>query len=154
MIFGRKLNRPTPRQRLLMTCSDHRSKVRPSQHDGAAVVEVALTLPLLVLVALATLDTCQVLYLKQSAKIAAYEGARISLIAGATPEDVELQCEEILDARFVEGYQIDVPPLQGLVYGEKFKVSVSVPADHNSLVSSWFYRGRVFTEQVVVMVEK
>ena len=120
---------------------------------GAAVVEVALTLPLLMLVALATLDTCQVLYLKQSAKIAAYEGARISLIAGATREDIVAQCEHILQSRYIEGYKVDVPDLSTLAYGQQFRVSVSVPANNNSLVASWFYRGRMFTEHVVAMVE-
>ena len=110
-------------------------------------------MPVVVLVALATIDTCQVLYLKQSAKIAAYEGARVSLVAGVTAEDVVAECSRVLQSRRIEGFEVHLPESLDEEYGELLRIGVSVPADRNSLVTSWFYRGRIFTEQAVVMVE-
>ncbi len=50
------------------------------QRRGAAIVELALFLPVYFLVAMGTIETCRALYIRQSLKIAAYECARVGII--------------------------------------------------------------------------
>ena len=121
---------------------------------GLATVEVALTLPILIMIALATIDTCRVIFVRQSAKVAAYECARIAIIPGAEYQNVAFQCEAMMSNRKINDYQLSLscdPAL--LIKGDLLRVTVSVPADSNSLGISWFYRGRVFEETVAILVE-
>jgi Flp pilus assembly protein TadG len=124
--------------------------------SGAAIVEVALTLPLLILISLATLDTCKVMFVRQSAKIAAYECARVAIIPGATTQLLESQCRAFLTPRGVSQYAITIsePGLANLRKGQLLTVSISVPAKENSLGASWFYRDRNFVESVTILVEQ
>ncbi|MCA9131855.1 MAG: pilus assembly protein [Planctomycetales bacterium] len=123
---------------------------------GAAIIEVALALPLLVLVALSTVDTCSVIFLRQSAKIAAYECARVAIIPGVRQEDIQLQCDAIMAHRHIQDYTLNlsVEDLTSLSRGDLLQVSVSIPANTNSLVTSWFYRDRVFDETVTILAER
>lgn len=123
---------------------------------GAAIVEMALTLPLLILISLATLDTCKVLFVRQSAKIAAYECARIAIIPGATTQLIESQCNAFLTPRGINQYQVSLsePTLTNLRKGQLLTVNVSVPANSNSLGTSWFYREQTFLESVTILVEQ
>ncbi len=123
---------------------------------GAAIVEMALTLPLLILISLATLDTCKVMFVRQSAKIAAYECARVAIIPGVTLPVVQSQCQAFLAPRGISQYQVTLsePVLTNLKKGQLLTVSVSVPANANSLGASWFYRERNFTESVTILVEQ
>ncbi len=122
--------------------------------SGLATVEVALTLPILILIALATIDTCRVIFVRQSAKITAYECARIATIPGVKYRDVQVQCDAMMTNRKINDFELSMsrdPEL--LIKGELLRVTVAVPADSNSLGISWFYRGRVFEETVAILVE-
>ncbi len=125
-------------------------------HTGAAIVEVALTLPILVLISLATLDTCKVLLVRQSAKVAAFECARVGIIPGVELAQVKGLCQSILASRGISNFSfaLSVADLKQLRKGDLLKVTVSVPANTNSLSTSWFYRGKVFDESVVILVEQ
>ena len=128
---------------------------RRAKQMGIAIVEAALALPVFVLIALATIDTCRVIYVRQSAKLAAYEAARVGIIPGATREDISAQCKSMLDRRRIQDYRLTLstsdPKL--LVKGELLKVTVSVPANANAFATSWFYRDREFDESVTIMAE-
>ncbi len=126
------------------------------RRHALATVEVALTLPILLLITLATIDTCHVIFVRQSAKIAAYECARLAIIPGVKREPLDRQCAVILDGRNIRDYRLSmsVEDLASFVKGSVLEVKVAVPADANSLGISWFYRGRVFEETVCILVEQ
>ncbi len=122
---------------------------------GAAVIELAVCLPLLVLIALATTEACAMVYLKQSLKIAAYEGARVGIVDGADSSNVEAQCGQILATRNIQGFNISMTPSNPSIVadGDFFAVTVSAPCVPNSLIGGWFYQGRVFAETVQMVGE-
>jgi len=128
---------------------------RRKKRAGAAVVELAVCLPLLVLISLATVEACAMIYLKQSLKIAAYEGARVGMVPGADPTNVLAQSDLILVNRDIADYGVTLSPTDpsSLQPGDFFRVSVSAPCTPNSLIGGWFYDGRQFTESVEVMAE-
>jgi hypothetical protein len=123
---------------------------------GAAIIEIALTLPILVLICLATIDTCKVIFVKQSAKIAAFECARIGILPGVTKAQIARLCDTLMTRRNVNGavMSLSVDELSALSKGDLLTVTVAVPANSNALSSSWFYRGRTFSETVSILVEQ
>ena len=60
---------------------------RSESHRGTALAEIAVCLPIIVLLAFASIEACTMIYLKQSLTIAAYEGGRTAVTPGATSAD-------------------------------------------------------------------
>jgi Flp pilus assembly protein TadG len=134
--------------------STHSSKRRPRR--GAALVELAICLPLIVLITLATIEANSMLYLKQGLKIAAFEGCRVGLVPNAISGNVEGQVAVILDGRRIVGYTIATSPadVSALNRGDFFRVTVSAACSSNSLFGSWFYAGQTFSEAVEMVKDR
>ncbi len=113
-----------------------------------AVVELAVCMPILVLVVFATIEACSMLYLKQTLKITAYEGARVGITPESTSANVELQCQSLLDARNVQGYSIATEPVDPsmLSEGDFFEVTITTPYAENSLLGGWFYADKTLVQ--------
>ena len=130
--------------------SDRRKHYR----SGIAIVELALVLPVFMAISLATIDTCRVIYVRHSAKIAAFECARIGVIPGATSADLQAQCDAIMTERGLKDYSYWLSKeLQLLNRGDLLKVTVRIPADTNWFNHSWFYKDSNFDESVTIMVD-
>jgi Flp pilus assembly protein TadG len=122
---------------------------------GSALTEFALVLPLLVLILFATVETCSMIHLQQALKVATYEGARVSLIPGTTPANVEAAVKQVLSDRRISGGNVSVTPTDypKQTPGTFIKVTTTAPAKGNSLVGAWFYGGRTLTTSVEMMKE-
>ncbi len=120
------------------------------------MVELALFLPVYFVITMATIETCRMLYLRQSLKIAAYECARLAILPGAKADDVRTQCDVILQGRRVRNYTFSMnpPDPKTLKYGDIFVATVEIAANDNALVGSWFYSGRKLVESVSIMAEQ
>lgn len=105
---------------------------------GAAIIELALTLPLILLMVFATVDVCNRIYLQQTLKILAYEGARVSTIPGATRDDVVQHVQELANDRNVVNLQVDVSPndFENASFGTF--ISVDVQADAAQGLTQFF----------------
>lgn len=135
---------------------DENRSIRRKQHkSGAAVVELALCLPVVLLLTFATVEACHFIHLKQSLKIAAFEGVRVGIVRGADASNVQAQCQLFLDSRGVNEYSLGFTPANpaSIPEGDYFRVTVSAPCSSNSLFSGWFYDDVVFTEYVEMMAE-
>lgn len=77
------------------------------RRSGAAVVETAFTVPLVLLLTIGTLDVVDGIYLKKKAKIAAYEGARVAVGPSGTPTRVKQAVADYLVSRGVDFENID-----------------------------------------------
>jgi Flp pilus assembly protein TadG len=102
---------------------------------GSAVVEVAICLPILILVTLLFIELTNAIFLQQSMKLASYEGVRIAVKHGATIEDVTETCQSILDSREVLAYQISVDPpdFSDAPRGTLTTVTINVDKSENRL---------------------
>ena len=102
---------------------------------GAAVVEVALCLPVLLLVTLLFIEFTNLLFLRQSLKVASYEGIRVAIKQGTDLSDVIEVCATILDSRQVNEYEISVEPedYTTLPRGELTTVTIEVDKAKNQL---------------------
>lgn len=119
-------------------------------HVGAAIIELAVCLPILVVVTLATIEACAMIYLKQTLTIAAFEGARLGIISGSQAINVEAQSQLVLIDHGVMNYVISMQPADPatLTAGDYFRVTASAECSPNSLIGGWFYAGKTFSESV------
>ena len=122
---------------------------------GVAAAELAVCLPIIVLMVVATIEACSALFLKQSLTIAAYEGVRTALEEGATPGNVQAACKQILTDRKIKGANITLKPSNPATLnpGEFIDVTVTAPCGPNSLVPATFYRGRSLSATASMMIE-
>jgi hypothetical protein len=84
----------------------HREKSRL----GAAALETAILLPVLVVLVFGTLELTDGIFLKQSLAIGAYEGVRVASRPGATSAQARTRIDEVLAARNVSGYTVTISP--------------------------------------------
>ncbi len=126
-----------------------------SRRSGVAASELAVCLPVLVLLVLAMIEACTMIFLKQSLTVAAYEGVRTALVSGATAADARTAGERVLSDRRVAGGAIVVSPanLASIAPGEYIEVTVSAPANSNSVIPGSFFRGRTLSATAVMMKE-
>lgn len=123
---------------------------------GAAVVEVAVVLPLFVIIILGTIEACSVIFLQQSLEVAAYEGARVSIVPRSNAGNVEAAASLQLEGRGIQDFSVTVVPsnFSKQPYGTFVRVQVSAPCNTNSLLFSTIYRSRTLTAEVEMMLER
>jgi len=113
------------------------SLIHRRSRGGAAVVEAALCIPVIILLMFGTLEISAGYYLKESLTIAAYEGARTGAKRRATKAQVVARVNDILAARNVElgdsGYIVVTPnDLSTLDALQPLTVTVQAPSAGNS----------------------
>ena len=122
---------------------------------GVAAAELAVCLPVVVLLVIGTLEACSALFLKQSLTASAYEGVRTALEEGATTTMVQAACNQVLTDRKIQGAKITITPsnIAALNPGDFIDVTVSAPCSPNSLVPAAFYKGRTLSATDSMMIE-
>jgi Flp pilus assembly protein TadG len=122
---------------------------------GVAAAELAVCLPVVVLILLASLEACSALFLKQSLTVAAYEGVRTAIEHNSSAAVVQSTCNQILSDRRVKGATITVNPsdIASLNPGDFVSVTITAPCARNSVVPAMFYRGRKLSASATMMIE-
>ena len=122
---------------------------------GAAMVEFALTLPLLLIIVLGTIESCSMLHLKQTLHIAAYEAARVALVPKTTNAQVTNAAQAILTDRRVQGSTISISPssFSTAPISSYITVTVTAPSNSNFAVPLLFYRNKTITGTCSMMKE-
>ena len=107
---------------------------------GAALVELAVCLPTLIFVMLMAMEAADVIFLKQTLHVAAYEAARTAIKPDSTKTLAENAAKQILDDRQVSDYEITFTPsnVSGVDPGEIITVTVSAPVSENTALPSWY----------------
>ena len=105
-----------------------KTKSRNERH-GAAIVEMAICFPLLVLLTFGTIESASAIFLKQTITSAAHEGALLGMRLDATETQVRERVEVILAARNVGDCVITVTPsgadFDALQSGDTFTIDVA-----------------------------
>jgi len=125
------------------------------RRSGVAATELAVCLPVLMLLVLATIESCTMIFLKQSLTVAAYEGTRSALEQNAVPGHVRQAIRDVLDERGVSDGNITLNPPNFHIrpQGSYIEITVSAPADGNSILPVGFYRGRTLSATATMMKE-
>ncbi len=125
------------------------------RRGGAAVVELAVCLPVFMLIVLASMEACSMVFLRQAITAAAYEGARTGARHSGTTADTRTRCTQILTVRNVRGTQITLNPatIETLARGTPFRVTVTARCDANAIGPAPFFRGRTLSASVTMAKE-
>jgi Flp pilus assembly protein TadG len=135
-----------------MSSPSHR---RAKRRRGTAIVELAVCLPTLVLLLLASIESCNMLFLDHALHVAAYEGARVASAPNSTSAAALTRCETLLAARGVTGATITIEPsnVAAAPRGQWITVRVEAPCDANSLSPAMFFQGKTLAGQCVMVKE-
>lgn len=108
---------------------------------GVATVELAVCLPVLLLLVVGAIEGSNFIFLKQAVTVAAYESAHIVTRAGGTKAEAERRADQILSARSLDKTSISFSPAnpEAALRGELVSVSVAAPASANSIGLDWFF---------------
>jgi hypothetical protein len=111
--------------------------------------------PIIILLIVASIDACSMIYLKQSLTIAAYEGGRTAVLPGMSAADIEVDCTAVLSDRDIADAEIDIsPPNVGAAKaGDPIVVTVTAPCDANAILPGLFFGGRTVEGRAEVMKE-
>lgn len=131
---------------------NHRSAT--AGRRGSATVELAIGLPVVVLLVLGTIESCSMIFLQQALTAAAYEGVREGAKSGSTDAATK-RCQQVLDARRLVGTSISINPASIESAADRTYVtfSVSAPCGANSVLPSQFFGGRTLTARATMMKE-
>lgn len=122
---------------------------------GTAAVELAVCLPVIVLLVFGSIEASSFIFLKQSLNVAAYEGARQSARAGSTNEQAIARAKNILQARSVQDFEVRFPDgeVADKSRGDEIVIEVSAPTQSNSPLAGQFVTNRILTARVVMVKE-
>lgn len=135
---------------------------RPPSHHvprgsrrAVAASELAVCLPILVLLVLAMIESCTMIFLKQSLTVSAYEGIRKAIEPAATAAQVQTACNAVLTDRRVKNATVTITPTNftSLARGQYITVTVSAPAGKNSVVPGSFFKGQTLSGSATMMKE-
>lgn len=123
---------------------------------AAATVELALCLPLLATLVLGSIEACSMIFMAQSLHISVYEGARTSVRSGGTVAIGISRAEQLLEDRYVYGFQITTEPqdVSSAEVGSHVTFTATAPCSENSIMPvEWFYGGRSLSASCTMVKE-
>ena len=130
--------------------STHR---RVKSNRGVAAVELAVTLPLLVILVFGAMEMGNAAFLRQSLNIAAYEAAKVITQPGDNEALARTRCQEILTVRRITVFTIAFSPTltAATARGTQVTVTLSAPASNLSYGPVKFMSGKTTTSSVVMV---
>lgn len=114
---------------------------------AVAAVEFALCLPVVVLLVLASIECCTMIFVQQTLETAAYETARFAASPGDTNALAVQRGTQVLSDRQVNGGQVAITP-SAPQRQDQIDVTVTAPFDQNRLFPQFFFGGQTLTADV------
>lgn len=125
------------------------------QRRAAAAAELAICLPLIAFLLIASIEACSMIFLDHSLTIASYEGVRVAINYDGTNAAVLARCNQLINDRGVAGAVVTINPANVAVVdrGQQVTITVSAPCEDNALLPTWFYSGRSLTCSTTMVKE-
>jgi Flp pilus assembly protein TadG len=112
---------------------------RNHARSGVAATEFAVILPLIVILGVVPLELCNLIQLKQSVAVAAYEAAKVATHPDGDTAKATAVYQRVISERGIKGASIDVVPDPLMAAnGEEVAVTVSASFQDNSFFRVWF----------------
>jgi Flp pilus assembly protein TadG len=121
---------------------------------GAVLVEFAMVLPLIVIIAFAMIELSRLMLLQHTADTAAYEGARHAIVPGATPGEAVKAAKDLIDANGLRDVIIEVTPDIIVEETPLVTVRVEVPVSQNSWIAFFSFVSRSVSSEVTLYCER
>ncbi|MEQ1827092.1 MAG: TadE family protein [Pirellula sp.] len=128
---------------------------RPNMRRGAALVEFAVCVPVLMLLILGSMEATSAIFVRQALTTSAYEGVREAVRTGGNSIDATSRAQAVLDARRIRNSRIRFTPadVRTAPRGSSVVVEVSAPFAANSPFFGNVVADRVSTVRTVMVKE-
>ena len=111
---------------------------------GALAVEMAICLPLLLMLLFGCYEMSRANMILHATESAAYEGARVGILPGATQEKITLATSQILRTMGISDFEVEVSPAVIQRDTPVVEVTVRVPFAKNTLIPTMFIKDPTF----------
>jgi Flp pilus assembly protein TadG len=127
---------------------------RPAR-SAVVTVEFAMVLPVLVALVVGIVESCNLIYVKQSLTVSAYEGARAAIVKGMTQTDIQARVNQVLTDRKIKNTTILISPNppSAASYGTYINVRVQANYGSNAIIPGWFFGSVTLRSSVKMMKE-
>ena len=131
---------------------------KPNLHphrEGVAAVELAVCLPVIVVLVFAAIESCSMIYITQALHCATYEGVRAAVLPTAENGQVLQRTQQILDGHGIKGTTITLVPsdVSNADPGQLVRVRIRTSCDANRISPSFFFGGRNVEVQTTMVKE-
>jgi Flp pilus assembly protein TadG len=134
---------------------------RGEDRRASATVELAICLPVLLIFALGPTELCNLLYTRQRALTACYDGVRLAVrprtaqVPAATAAQVRTRVETALGQLGVQGATVEIVPadLTNLAPQTQVTVRALVPTNQNSITAYVLQTNLTLQAQATMIVE-
>jgi hypothetical protein len=133
----------------------HSRRCLPAARSAVAAAELAICLPLIVSLVLASIEACSMIFLDHGLTIASYESVRAAINYDATNADVTARGNQIINQRSITDATISINPtnVANVPRGQAIEVTVSAPCDANMIIPPWFFGGRTLSASTTMVKE-
>jgi len=120
---------------------------------GVATVELAVCLPVILLLVVGAIEGSNFIFLKQAVTAAAYESAQTLTRIGGTKVKAESRANQVLSARSIDQSTISFSPANpdAVARGEAVTISISAPVTANSIGLDWFFDSQTVSASVCMV---
>ena len=129
------------------------ARCKPYRRRGTATVEVAICLPVIVILVFGSIEVAHYIHLKQDLTICAYEAAKVATKEGKTQQDVLDRFNEVVLAKKLNQVTLSISPNlnSNLVPGDHITVVATAPAESNKALPLRYFQGRQLGATVVMV---
>ena len=131
-----------------------RRRKRNDDRKGATAVEMALVMPVFVLILFAMFEFTRMIVLRHTADNAAYEAARIAMVTGASANEAITEAQRIMNIVRVNDFAVNVDPSTITDETESVTVEISVPVDGNGWILPYFSSGQTIVSSSTLLTER
>src|SRR5687768_8197691 len=137
-----------------MTVARTRRPRKISCRRGAALVEFAFVLPLIILFFTASIELFRMNQVRHAAESAAYEACRHVIVPGATQAEATAKANHLLGIVGVRNATVSISPTNITESTATVTVNVTVPAKGNTLVMPFFARKSLVSANSSLLTER
>ncbi len=122
------------------------------QRRGAAVIEFAVCLPVLITLVLGAIECCSMIFLEQSINVVAYEGIRTAIKSSANVGDGRSRALQVIAERKLQQAQVTFTPAnpEDADRGTPITIRVTAPCRANSVIGLTFFSGALETTAFMI----
>ncbi len=133
--------------------SGKRSRLHLGYRPGAVMVEMAITSSLAFMFFFAALEFCRIGMIRHTVENALYEGARVGIVPGATPAQIQTVARSVLARIGITGAVIDVSPAVIDNSTREVSVRIRLPLDSGLFAPAKFFLGKSLDRTFVMQRE-